>query len=80
MQTHVQKWGNSLALRIPKSFAAEIGLTDHTLVEVSLSDGGLIVTPVMAAVFTLDQLLAGITQENIHSEIETGAALGNETW
>ena len=49
MKTRVQKWGNSLALRIPKSFASEVGLEKETSVEVSLSDGKLVITPVTSS-------------------------------
>ena len=45
MKTRVQKWGNSLALRIPKSFADEAGLQKETSVEISLADGKIVVTP-----------------------------------
>ena len=47
MRTRVQKWGNSLALRIPKSFADEVGLEKETTVEVSLSEGTLVITPIV---------------------------------
>jgi antitoxin MazE len=80
MKTRVQKWGNSLALRIPKSFATEIGLERETSVEVSLADGKLVITPVAKPKLTLKQLLAKITKENLHHEIDTGSAVGNETW
>ena len=80
MKTRVQKWGNSLALRIPKSFAAEVGIEKETSVEVSLADGKLIVTPVSRPKPTLKQLLAKVTQENLHREVDTGSAVGNETW
>ena len=80
MKTRVQKWGNSLALRIPKSFAAEVGLEKESSVEVSLADGKLIVTPVSRPKPTLKQLLAKVTQENLHREVDTGSAVGNETW
>ncbi len=80
MRTRIQKWGNSLALRIPKSFASEVGLQKETSVEVSLADGKLIVTPVAKPEPTLKQLLAKVTKENLHREIETGGATGNETW
>ena len=80
MKTHIQKWGNSLALRIPKSFAVEVGLHKDSSVEVSLSDGKLIITPDAQPKFTLEQLLAQITKGNLHQEIETGSAVGNETW
>ena len=80
MKTRVQKWGNSLALRIPKSFAEDIGLQKETPVEVSLADGKLVITPVTAPELTLKQLLAGVTKENLHHEVDTGSAVGNEAW
>ena len=80
MKTRVQKWGNSLALRIPKSFAAEVGLQKETSVEVSLTDGKLVVTPVSQPKPALKQLLAKITKDNLHSEVDTGPAVGNEIW
>jgi antitoxin MazE len=80
MQSRVQKWGNSLALRIPKTFATEIGLTDDTPVDISLVDGKLVITPVSPPSYSLADLLAGITDENIHAEQETGTAEGIEVW
>ena len=80
MKTRVQKWGNSLALRIPKSFATEVGLQKETSVEVSLADGKLVIAPVSQPKPTLKQLLAKITKDNLHSEVDTGPAAGNEAW
>ena len=80
MKTRVQKWGNSLALRIPKSFAMEVGLQRETSVEISLANGKLIITPVAKPKPTLEQLLAKVTKRNLHHEVDTGAAVGNETW
>jgi antitoxin MazE len=80
MKTRIQKWGNSLALRIPKSFAVETGLDQDVLVDVALVDGKLIVTPLQRSSLTLEQLLAGVTDENRHAEYDTGEAVGNEVW
>jgi antitoxin MazE len=80
MLTKIQKWGNSLALRIPKSFAADARIEQDTLVELSLVDGQIIVKPVEAPKWTLAQLLDGITSQNLHAEIDAGDAVGNETW
>ena len=77
MKTKVQKWGNSLALRIPKSFAAETHLEPDTEVELSLVEGSLVVTPSVAE-YTLEQLLAEITEDNLHAEVATGASVGHE--
>lgn len=80
MQAMVQKWGNSLALRIPKSFAVEIGLANDTPVNLSLQDGKLIVAPIIPTKFTLDGLLADVTEDNLHGEVETGGSVGAEVW
>jgi len=80
MKTRVQKWGNSLALRIPKSFAAEAGLRANGAVELSLVDGALVVQPVTPQPLTLDQLLRGITDDNMPSDWDTGPAVGKEVW
>jgi antitoxin MazE len=80
MKTRIQKWGNSLALRIPKSFALETGLDQDAMVDVALVDGKLIVTPLQTPSITLEHLLAGITDENRHEEHDLGEAVGNEVW
>jgi len=80
MKTRVQKWGNSLALRIPKSFAAEVGLDPNSSVEMSLRDGKLVVFPTEKPKFTLRQLLAQVTEENLHHEIDTDPVVGGEVW
>ena len=80
MKTRVQKWGNSLALRIPKSFAAEVGLDSNSSVEMSLRDGKLIVMPFEKPKFNLKKLLAQVTEENLHHEVNTGPAVGGEVW
>jgi len=80
MKTHIQKWGNSLALRIPKSFAAETHLEQGTLVEVSLVNGTLLVTPLRQPAMTLEELLQGVTPENLHHEVDMGPAAGSEGW
>ena len=80
MRTRVQKWGNSLALRIPKPFAAEIGLRQNSPVEMSLVDGQLVILPVVEPTLTLEHLLAQVTEDNLHGEVETGSAVGSEVW
>jgi antitoxin MazE len=80
MKTRVQKWGNSLALRIPKAFAAEAGLLANATVELSLVEGALVVQPIAPPQLTLDELLRGITDDNVPSEWQTGPATGKEVW
>jgi antitoxin MazE len=80
MKSRVQKWGNSLALRIPKAFAAEAGLRANGAVELSLVKGALVVQPVEPQSPTLEELLRGVTDDNIPSEWDTGPAVGKEIW
>jgi antitoxin MazE len=80
MKVQIQKWGNSLALRIPKSFAIESKVKQGSTVEVSLEQGKIIVAPVTEPEFTLEDLLSKVTKRNLHREIDTGAAIGKEAW
>jgi antitoxin MazE len=80
MKTRVQKWGNSLALRIPKAFAEEAGLAENAPVELSLKGGGLVVQPEAPRKLTLEELLRGVTEDNLPGEWDTGPAVGKEVW
>lgn len=80
MHTKVQRWGNSLAVRIPKAFAQDIGLDESSNVEISVRDGDLVISPQAPPAYTLEQLLKGITPENVHEEISTEPSVGAEAW
>jgi len=80
METRVQKWGNSLGLRIPRGLAEQIGLGAGTEVSLSAKDGELVVKPAVAARLNLDDLLAGVTTDNLHSPVDTGDAVGLENF
>lgn len=80
MRSRVQKWGNSLALRIPKAFALEVGLSEGAPVEVSVRQGHLVVAPVRAPVYDLAELVSGISRRNVHTEADLGPAQGREAW
>ena len=80
MQARIQKWGNSLALRIPKHLADEIGLKENSAVELSLRDNELVIAQVVKTEFSLADLLAQVTDVNLHREIDTGPAVGGEAW
>lgn len=62
------KVGNSLALRIPRSFADESNIEQGSLVDLSVIEGKRIIVPVSDPEYTLEELLAGVTEENIHAE------------
>ena len=80
MKTAVQKWGNSLALRIPKAYADETGVRDGSSVELSLRAGSLVISPIRRTTFKLEDLLKGVNPKNRHAVVETGAATGQEVW
>jgi len=80
METRVQRWGNSLALRIPKLLAAEAGLEHNSVIELTLVDGRLVITPVVETELSLAALLAQVTEDNLHSEVDSGPATGGEVW
>ena len=77
MQTVVQKWGNSLGIRIPNLYVKEFNLKNGSRVEVIEEEGNLIIKPQK---LTLEMLLSGITDENKHAAIETGPSVGKEEW
>jgi antitoxin MazE len=80
METRVHRWGNSLALRIPKPLADEVGLKDNSPVQLSLRDRQLVVIPMLEPAFNLEVLLAQVTDNNRHAEVLTGPAVGGEAW
>lgn len=80
MKTRVQKWGNSLALRIPRPLAAGANVSAGTTVDIELRDGRLIVERTHAPHYDLDDLLAGIDTTNLHAETATGVPVGREIW
>jgi len=80
MNMRIQKWGNSLALRIPKSFAKEVHIGQGATVDISVKDGKLIIAPPVKPAYTLGKLLSGISKKNLHRECETGRPMGREIW
>ncbi len=77
----IKKWGNSLGLRIPTHFAVQLRIEENTAVELSISDGGLLVKPTNSKPkYLLCDLLDGIKKENLHCEIDTGEPRGAEVW
>ena len=80
MKTKIQKWGNSLGLRIPKSLAEEVAVDAGTTVDVSVSNGNLIIKPLDPNAYTLQDLLNQVTKHNVHHEVSTGQPEGKEVW
>lgn len=80
MHTKIQKWGNSLGLRIPKSFAEQAGVAAGSDVDLSVEDGELVVRPRRPPRYELKDLLRAVTAKNVHREVETGEPAGREVW
>jgi antitoxin MazE len=79
MQTQIGKWGNSLAVRIPGTYAKELNLAEGLEMDIVVVDGGLLLKR-RPAEYTLDELIAGITPENRHDETDWGPPVGGEAW
>ena len=74
----IAKWGNSLAVRIPQHLAQEINLAEGCQVQLVLIDGKLTIEPIARRRYSLEELVEAITPENLHTEIDSGVAVGNE--
>jgi antitoxin MazE len=80
MLTKIQKWGNSLGLRIPKSFASEAAVEAGSTVDIAIEGDGLVVRPVRRPRYSLEELLRQVNSGNRHGEISTGDPVGHEAW
>lgn len=78
MLTKLQQWGNSLALRIPRSFAAEAEVAAGSVVDISVGRDGLRIRPVRRRRYELRKLLKGVSRKNLHREVATGRRVGRE--
>jgi antitoxin MazE len=80
MRTRVVTWGNSLAVRIPKAYAGELGLVSEAEVDLSVDRGTIVLAPAAPSRVSLRALLEQVTKENIHREVDTGGPVGDEAW
>lgn len=80
MKTTAQKWGNSLAIRVPKSVALQVGLKEQDDLEIEVQDGNVVLKPHVRRVYRLEDLVKQITLKNVHGEVETGTSVGREIW
>ena len=80
MVTKVQKWGNSLGLRIPKAYAEEAGVAEGSQVDVSIEGDRLVIQPLRTRRYVLRDLLSLVREDNLHEEIPTGERRGREVW
>ena len=80
MIAKIQKWGNSLGVRIPKNIAQDAQIQEGCSVELSVEEGRLIIVPLKKRKYTLKELVDGITPENMHGEFDWGPPVGKEAW
>ena len=80
MITKIQKWGNSLGIRLPSVFIKELELKDNSSVEIKLADKKIVIEPVKIVQYDLDELLSKVSEENIHEEIIFYGPEGKEIW
>lgn len=75
MKQSVEKWGNSLAVRLPRAFVKELGLRQGSSVDLTLVEGGLMMRQDK---LTLESMLEGMTEANLHGEVDFGGPVGDE--
>ena len=82
MRAQLKKWGNSLAIRVPTGFLAELDLSENSTVDLSVDNGKLIIVPVQRRrwKYSIEELLAGVTEENIPPETHWGSPVVDEIW
>jgi len=80
MRIKIQKWGNSLALSIPKAFAFQSKIREDEYVNLTLEENKIVIEPVEGKIYSLKELVSGINKSNIHSEIDFGKQVGTEHW
>ena len=76
----IQKWGNSLGLRIPKGIAEDAGVVEGATVDLKVENGRLVVAPIKKSRYRLSDLLDQVAPENLHAEVQVGGPVGQEVW
>ena len=80
MQVQVKKWGNSASVRIPASLMAAAALRIDQAVDVREEGGRIVIEPLVAPIFDLDDLLAGMSPQNLPEIVDFGPDVGQEAW
>ena len=78
MRTTIQKWGNSLSVRLPKAITEKVGLKESDPVEIEIQDNNVVLLPQTVKEYTLRELLKGVTKKNLHDETDFGEPVGRE--
>ncbi len=80
MRSSIKRWGNSAALRLPASVLKQANFSSEQEVEFHVAKGRITIVPASENEFDLEYLLAGITKDNLHSEVDFGKPVGNEAF
>lgn len=80
METNIQKWGNSLAVRLPRQIAKKLSMHEGTRVRVAESEDGIVVQVMVSPQYTRTNLIKGISPKNVHHEYDFGESQGKEIW
>jgi len=80
MRSHLTRWGNSVAVRVPKRALEDAQLSEGDAIELVVTEPGVISLRATQKKPTLRSLLSGITRENLHDETDWGSPVGNESW
>jgi antitoxin MazE len=80
MNATIQKWGNSLALRIPKAVARDTQLASGSVVNLTVQKGKMVIEPVRKTRYRLEDLLKGVSKKNLHASVDAGPPVGREVW
>jgi antitoxin MazE len=80
METHIQKWGNSLGIRLPKHVAEKQSFVEGGRVRITETKTGVIIERVSKKSFILSEMLEKMTDENMHAEVDWGNPVGKEVW
>ena len=78
MKGIIKKWGNSFAIRIPKVIMDDAHLKTDSEIDITITNGKILMSPTLPQEITLVSLIAQISNENVHHEVDTGPAIGNE--
>jgi len=78
MEAVVQKWGNSLGIRIPNLFVREFSLKNGSVVNINNNGNEIVIKPVKKS--SLSEMLDNINDENLHQEVDWGNPVGKEIW
>ena len=78
MKTTAQKWGNSLAVRVPKSIALQAGLKVKDALDIEVRKGVVLLRPHLRRVYKLEDLVKRMTPRNMHKELDFGGPVGRE--